>query len=87
MSTVAEVNKVAKKTGRPKGDRNDVTVRIDAQLKMDAETIANRRGMDLNVFLSEFLRPLIDKEKAIEAAKMANEVGIPVVGPKKKPKR
>lgn len=68
-----ELPPVAKKRGRPSTGRNDVTVRIDADVKRDAETIATRRDMDLNVFLTDILRPIIAKELAVEVAKMAKE--------------
>lgn len=73
MNATMRLPAMARKRGRPATGRNDVTVRIDADVKRDADTVAARRGMDLNVFLSELLKPAVAKELAIEVAKMVKE--------------
>jgi hypothetical protein len=65
---------MARKQGRPKGNRNDVTVRLDADIKRDLETIAASRDLDLNVYLSDLLRPIAARELALEIGKMQDRL-------------
>lgn len=56
MSATAELSPMAKKMGRPKGDRDDVTVKIDRKLATMTKVVAGRRGVSSAELLSEMLR-------------------------------
>lgn len=55
--------------GRPKTDRDDVTVKMDRTVVARARYVADIRGMTLAEFLTEGVRPFVDREfaKATEA--------------------
>jgi hypothetical protein len=64
MEMVVEMPRMAKKTGRPKGVRDDVTVKIDRKLATMAKVIAGRRGVSSAELLSETLRGPLDRAYA-----------------------
>lgn len=46
---------MAKPKGRPKGERDDVTVKIDRRIAVRARTVAGFRGVPIAELLSELL--------------------------------
>jgi hypothetical protein len=55
---------MAKKRGRPPGERNDINVRIDRSLAMMGRAVAQYRGESLAEYFSEVLRPTVAKDYA-----------------------
>lgn len=53
---------MAKKAGRPKGDRNDVSVRIDKRVVGMARFVATHRGVTIAELLSSTLEGPIERE-------------------------
>jgi hypothetical protein len=51
-----------KKMGRPKSNRQDVSVKFDEHLARKAKLIASDRGITMAEYLSELARPLIDRD-------------------------
>ena len=64
MLAIAERREVAKKTGRPKGDRDDVTVKVARQIASKAKMIASDRGVSVAEVLSEILEVPINRSYA-----------------------
>ncbi len=71
------------KDDKPK--RNDKTVKIDRDLATRAGLIADTKGISMAEYLSEVLRPIIDRDwpKAVKAAGPRN----PTESHRKPPKR
>lgn len=71
MATIGEPV-MARPKGRPKKPGGEGTqVRIDTDLATKARYLASQRGMKVSAFLSELLRPVVEREfrkagKAIE---------------------
>jgi hypothetical protein len=55
---------MAKKAGRPKSGRNDVSVKVDRALVGKARLIATHRGISVAELLSEMLQTPLDKAYA-----------------------
>jgi hypothetical protein len=56
---------MAKKMGRPKSSvRNDVSIKFDKILAGKARLISQARGIAMAEYLSEAVRPLIDRDYA-----------------------
>jgi hypothetical protein len=53
-----------KKTGRPPGTRNDVSCKIDRIIASKAKYVVSSRGISLAEYLSEALRPIVDRDHA-----------------------
>ncbi len=53
-----------KGAGRPKSGRNDIAVKIDRTLAARARFVAELRGVSLTEYLSEAVRPVVDKDFA-----------------------
>ena len=54
---------MAKPKGRPAiSERDDVTVRLDRQVAAKLRYVAEARGISLAEILTEFLRPIADRE-------------------------
>lgn len=52
-----------KKRGRPAtSDRKDVSVKIDVEVKAMAQYVAVKRGVDLAQYLTESLRPTVQRD-------------------------
>lgn len=64
--------------------RNDVTVRLDAEVAAKAKTVAASRNQNLAEYLSEVLAPIVERDLKGEAAKWMRDVPSPA--PKRKPK-
>lgn len=63
MSAASAV--MAKKMGRPKTSiRNDVSIKFDKVLAGKARLIAQGRGIPMAEYLSEAVRPIIDRDYA-----------------------
>jgi hypothetical protein len=76
MNALLEMPRMAKKkTGRPKGGRDDVTVKIDRKLATMAKVIAGRRGISSAELLSEVLQTPLDRLYA----QLVRELGTDVV--------
>ncbi len=63
MTAVQEVEMTEKKAGpgRPKGDRNDVSVRVDRRVVGMARVVATHRGVTLAELLSDTLLEPVEK--------------------------
>jgi hypothetical protein len=48
--------------GRPKSERDDVTVKMDRGLVARARFVAEIRGVTLAEYLSEAVRPVVDRD-------------------------
>jgi len=64
MSTVAEHRGMAKLRGRPKGDRDDIPVKLDRKLAGMAKAIATARGATVGEYLSELTSTQIHRDYA-----------------------
>lgn len=52
---------VSRPRGRPKGNRDDVTVKIDRVLASRARAVASHRGVPLNELLTGLLKGPVDR--------------------------
>ena len=64
MAATAELQAMAKSRGRPRVDRDDVTVKLDRVMASRAKAIANFRGIPVAELLSDIVRVPIDKAYA-----------------------
>ncbi len=64
MQTGMELLAMANPRGRPKSERDDVTVKIDRSLVGMAKLIATRRGVTVAELLSEMLKSPLDRAYA-----------------------
>jgi hypothetical protein len=64
--------------------RNDVTVRLDAEVAAKAKTVAASRNQNLAEYLSEVLAPIVERDLKGEAAKWMRDTPSPAA--KRKPK-
>jgi hypothetical protein len=55
----------------PKMARNDLTVKIDADIVTKAKHVSFNRRITLAAYLSEMMRPLVDRDFEEEMAKMS----------------
>ena len=76
MSPTAELTRMAKKTGRPRGDRDDVTVKIDRKLATMAKVVAGKRGISSAEMLSEMLKAPLTKAYAQLVRELGEEGGV-----------
>jgi hypothetical protein len=61
MVTTASQRPMAKKMGRPKSGRDDVSVKIDRLIAFQAKQVAGRRKTTVAELLSEMLRSPVGK--------------------------
>lgn len=59
--------------GRPRSKRDDVAVKIDRTLVSMAKFVANRRGVTLAEFVTDMLRPGVEREWGKEVKKIEGE--------------
>ena len=64
MPAVAEHSGMAKMKGRPKGDRDDIPVKLDRKLAGMAKAIATARGGTVGEYLSELTSAPIHRDYA-----------------------
>jgi hypothetical protein len=50
--------------GRPKSDRDDVSVKLDRTVVARARFVAELRGVTLAEYLTEAVRPVVDRDFA-----------------------
>ncbi len=62
--------------------RNDISVKLDAQIARKAKLVATNRGINLAAYLSEVLRPIVERDLKDEMAKMLVESPKPKTKPK-----
>jgi hypothetical protein len=62
-------------TGPPMAKRNDVTVKMDADVVKDAKVVAALKGLSLAEYLTEVVRPVVAEEFEKELAKRAKASG------------
>ena len=69
MHGMIEVGPMAKKhggersgAGRPKGERDDIAVKIDRGVAARARFVAETRGLTLAEYLSEAIRPIVERD-------------------------
>jgi hypothetical protein len=61
---VAEQISMAKKRGRPKGDREDATVRLSRPMASKLKMLAGDRGVSVAEVADELCGPVIDRAYA-----------------------
>jgi hypothetical protein len=64
--------------------RNDVAVKLDAQVAKEAKMVAAARGITLAEYISEILRPIVHRDLQAEMKQMLGGVGAPP--PPRRPK-
>lgn len=70
----AQANTEVKKRGRPRSvERRDGTARVDADVLKKAGLVARDRGISIAEYLTESLRPLVDREFDKVVAKLAGK--------------
>lgn len=77
MATATEGQAMARKAhggkregaGRPKGERDDITVRMDKGVVAKCRYVADVRGISLAEYLSEAMRPVADRDFSRAAKK------------------
>jgi hypothetical protein len=57
--------------------RNDLAVKLDAEIAKKAKHVAINRGITLAEYLSELVRPLVEKDFKEEMSKMLADVSKP----------
>ncbi len=65
----------AKRKGRPKGERDDVTVKMDRGVVAKAKLVAAARGVSLAEYLSDLVRPAVDRSIGQMARKLDKPSG------------
>jgi hypothetical protein len=73
MKVVTESKTMAKSRGRPKTERDDVTVKLDRSIVSRAKIIAAARGLTLAEYLSDLTRGLVDRDFAKEMKRVQEE--------------
>lgn len=73
MAVVLERTMAARKAGRPKGERNDVSVKIDKRVVGMAKFVALHRGVSIAELLSDTLAGPIEREYVKLVAKADRE--------------
>jgi hypothetical protein len=66
VATIVEQDIMAKGRGRPKTDRDDVTVKLDRTIATRAKMVAASRSVTLAEYLSELTRSAVDRDFAKE---------------------
>jgi predicted HicB family RNase H-like nuclease len=61
--------------GRPETGRNDVTVRVDAEVIRSAKIVASYESKSLAEYLSDVLRPIVDRDHKKHAARAVKPGG------------
>jgi hypothetical protein len=65
VATMGSTVMAKKKMGRPQSsERQDVSIKFDKVLASRARTIAQGRGISMAEYLSEAIRPVIDRDYA-----------------------
>ena len=59
-----------RKVGRPRKDRDDVTVKVDRGIVVKAKLVAVARKMSLAEYLSDLIRGPVDRDFAKEMRKV-----------------
>lgn len=59
-----------KKTGRPKSPRRDATAKIDVEVLRQAKHVALYDGVSLAEFLTEAVRPIVERRMRQIASEM-----------------
>jgi hypothetical protein len=62
LTTIASGTMAKKRMGRPPKGRNDVTVRMDVEIKNRCDGVAKLLGMTLNEYLSSRMDSISEKE-------------------------
>lgn len=75
MATTILEKDMAKKMGRPKGTRNDASVKIDAELVDLARMVGAHRKASLNELLSDLLREPIKRAHAQMVKELTRSAG------------
>jgi hypothetical protein len=57
--------------------RNDISVKLDAHVAKKAKLVATNRGITLAEYISEILRPIVDRDLKHEMGKMLSEGSSP----------
>ncbi len=60
----------AKKRGRPKAGRNDITVKLDYEVVRRARVVAELEGKPLNKYLTDILGPIVTRDLAAALKKL-----------------
>jgi hypothetical protein len=60
---------MAKKVGRPKGERVDMTVKLERSVAETVKIVAAYKGKSVTEYLTELVRPLVARDLEQEHAK------------------
>jgi hypothetical protein len=71
MSAATAELTMAKKTGRPKSERQYVTVKVDANVVADAKHVALSEGKTLAECISDYLAPIMEAQRMKVGAELA----------------
>jgi hypothetical protein len=66
---------MAKAIGRPKGDRDDSTIRVSRVLAAKLRAVATDRGMTVAEVADELLLPAVNKAYAVMLRKLEEDGG------------
>lgn len=64
MSATAEIAKMAKARGRPKTDRNDVTIRVSRPMASKLKVLAGDKGVSVGEIADEIFGAVLDRAYA-----------------------
>lgn len=64
MGAVAESRKMAKPRGRPRSNRDDVTIRVSRPMASKLKAIANARGVAVGDVADELFTAVLDRAYA-----------------------
>ena len=67
---------MAKRRGRPKTERNDVSVKLDRGVVSRAKIVAAARGLTLAEYLSELTRGPVDRDFVKEMQRVQAEIKV-----------
>jgi hypothetical protein len=51
-----------RRVGRPRSNRDDITVKVDRKVAARARFVAESRGLTLAEYFSEILRPVVERD-------------------------
>ncbi len=73
MPDVLEAEVMPKSRGRPRSDRDDMTVKIDREVAEKARLVALRRKVPMAELLTDMLRGPVDRAYRQEVSKLTQE--------------
>lgn len=70
MATGVLDRPMAKKRGRPESGRNDISVRMDADVVKNAKIVASYEGKTLAEYLSDSMAPIVARDMRKHATRV-----------------